>query len=126
MNEILSATRKDRWKHCPGVINHADIGSRGMKAEDLKDSKLWWEGPQFLTDPSLEWPEFMDNEEDLDESVECERKVTTLALQAKEIQNVGNVIDINRLHSNVLKLLRVTALVVRFVRNLGAKSRLIT
>ena len=122
VNEILGATKKDRWRHCPGEINPADIGSRGMKAEDLKDSKLWWEGPQFLTDPSLEWPEFMHNEEDLSESVECERKVTTLAVQAKEIQNVGNVIDINR-YSSVLKLLRVTALVIRFVRNLSAKRR---
>ena len=67
-----------------------------MKAENLKDGKLWWEGPQFLIDPSLEWPELIYNEEDLDESVECERKVTTLAIKAEEIQNVGTVIDINR------------------------------
>ena len=67
-----------------------------MKAENLKDGKLWWEGPQFLIDPSLEWPELIYYEEDLDESVECERKVTTLAIKAEEIQNVGTVIDINR------------------------------
>ena len=29
VNEILGATRKDRWRHCPGEINPADIGSRG-------------------------------------------------------------------------------------------------
>ena len=73
-----------------------------MKAEDLKDSKLWWEGPQFLTDPYLELPEFMHNEEDLDENVMCKKKVTTLAVQAREIRDVEKVIDTDR-YSSVLK-----------------------
>ncbi len=40
----------------PGVINPADLPSRGMTAADLMSSKLWWEGPEFATQTQDLWP----------------------------------------------------------------------
>ena len=33
------------WKHVPSKQNPADSASRGLSAEDLEASSLWWEGP---------------------------------------------------------------------------------
>ena len=31
----------ESWGHCPGIENPADLPSRGMKAEALKQSEIW-------------------------------------------------------------------------------------
>jgi len=56
IKEILSLMTKEQWFHCPGVINPADLPSRGMTAADLMSSKLWWEGPEFATQMQDLWP----------------------------------------------------------------------
>ena len=69
VKEILSLTTKEQWFHCPGIINPADLPSRGMTAEDLMSSKLWWEGPEFATQTQDLWPK-----EKLSQIVETEVK----------------------------------------------------
>ena len=44
------------WGHCPGEENPADIGSRGALGSKLRDDKLWWCGPQWLTQGEEKWP----------------------------------------------------------------------
>ena len=39
---------KENLYHVPGTDNPADIASRGMHADELVKSKLWWRGPDFL------------------------------------------------------------------------------
>jgi Pao retrotransposon peptidase len=53
---ILSLTTREQWFHCLGVRNPADPPSRGMTAEDLMSSKLWWEGPEFAMQNRDLWP----------------------------------------------------------------------
>lgn len=36
VNEILQTIEIKDWRHCPGLQNPADLGSRGTKATDLK------------------------------------------------------------------------------------------
>ena len=40
------------WRHVPTKENPADLGSRGGQVDD---SKLWWQGPQWLSDKE-KWP----------------------------------------------------------------------
>ena len=72
VNEILKLTKKEEWGHVPGVEDPADIGSRGAKASELRDSKLWWEGPKWLREEKETWL----NNEPLEDSNEVseERK----------------------------------------------------
>lgn len=49
VNEILKLSNKKDWGHCPGEENPVDIGSRGTLGSKLKEEKLWWCGPEWLT-----------------------------------------------------------------------------
>ena len=48
VNEILRLSSSEEWRHCPGKDNPADFGLRGVHANILKDSELWWHGPDWL------------------------------------------------------------------------------
>ena len=56
VEEILKLTSKEEWRFCPGKLNPADIPSRGLKGQELVESKVWWNGPEFLYNPETEWP----------------------------------------------------------------------
>ena len=68
VNEILWLSKQEGWGHVPGNENPADLGSRGVTASHLKDSKLWWEGPEWLKKEEDQWP----NKIDLNKSEEIE------------------------------------------------------
>ena len=56
VDEILSLTEASMWNHCPGIENPADMGSRGVFASKVGNSKLWWRGPSWLSEPVSSWP----------------------------------------------------------------------
>ena len=56
------------WQHVDTKNNPADLGTRGATIEELSQSKLWWEGPEFLKQDEENWP----------------KKVKFADLQAKE------------------------------------------
>ena len=120
VDEILNRTRKEDWGHVPGVENPADLGSRGVSANHLKNSRLWWEGPNWLKEHESKWPKnfLLENSSE----VEDERKGTNVMLTVeREKRGVSNVIQIGR-YGSLLRLLRVTALVIRFIKNLKEKK----
>ena len=44
------------WRHVPTNQNPADLGSRGVSAEQLVGSSLWWNGPDWLGKSPQRWP----------------------------------------------------------------------
>ena len=56
VNEILRLSKKEEWEHCPGLENPADLGSRGVSPFILKESALWWKGPNWLLGPQVDCP----------------------------------------------------------------------
>ncbi|XP_011859105.1 PREDICTED: uncharacterized protein LOC105556617 [Vollenhovia emeryi] len=47
--EIQSVLPSMHWHHVDGIENPADLISRGTSLENLKQSKIWWEGPHWLS-----------------------------------------------------------------------------
>ena len=52
--EILENSSMDQWRHVKGVENPADIGTRGMSIEGLKES-VWLHGPAWLQADEEKW-----------------------------------------------------------------------
>ena len=55
--EIRQLTTKEKWRHCPGPLNPADLPSRGMPGREIVNCSTWWNGPNFLQLPESEWPQ---------------------------------------------------------------------
>ena len=114
VNEILRMTRKEDWAHCPGEQNPADVGSRGARASELKEGKLWWNGPAWLAGPKDGWPTT-----ELDETPESKEemnKVTVTVASVTPKKGIATVIEINKF-SRFSRLLRVSAWIMRFLKN---------
>ena len=56
ISAILDHSVAEQWRWVDTANNPADIASRGMDLELLKESKLWWKGPKFLRERDIEWP----------------------------------------------------------------------
>ncbi|XP_068738691.1 uncharacterized protein [Montipora capricornis] len=128
-NEIHKLIDVKSWRHCPGVENPADVGSKGCLASELIENSLWWEGPAWLRGPPRNYPNSeVLKEEDLSEECMTEFKakernpqdVTTMVnLTTKPSNSVKmtEIIDYERF-SDATKLFRLTALSLKFIRNL--------
>ena len=58
-NRITTATEHfspSIWSHVPTLENPADLASRGVAAGELKRSKLWWNGPSWLSEEPIARP----------------------------------------------------------------------
>ena len=100
------------WKHCPGLQNPADIPSRGMLPQKLKEEKRWLEGPEWLK-RTLE-PSILKGEEVPEECLrEKKRRIHILLTPQQQKRGVSQLINIEG-YSNIRRLLRVTATVLKF------------
>ncbi|XP_047543301.1 uncharacterized protein LOC125075637 [Vanessa atalanta] len=52
--DVLRVLDNSRWSHIKSEENPADIATRGVKASDLRDTKLWWNGPEWLNHRYIE------------------------------------------------------------------------
>ncbi|XP_050684778.1 uncharacterized protein LOC126979511 isoform X3 [Leptidea sinapis] len=58
ISEIQDIVGGDCWRYVPSAENPADLVSRGLSADKLAHSSLWWSGPQFLQQDQSIWPQF--------------------------------------------------------------------
>ena len=61
LSEILDASEPQQWRYCPGKLNPADDGSRGLKADAITPNCHWLNGPAFLLLSENLWPEDIQN-----------------------------------------------------------------
>ena len=113
----MNLTIKDDWGHVAGTENPADLGSRGATARHLKDSKLWWQVPQWLRLGKNSWPSSFLIEESTDVGSERRKYVPVLVSIEREWKGVSTVVHVER-YGTLIKILIVTAYVQRFIRNL--------
>ena len=103
------------WKYCPSKMNPADAITRGLSMKELTESR-WTDGPSWLRNEE-DWPDIP--------ILKVEEPVKTLVhhVSASILRNdISNIIDIERF-SSYTKLMAVTALVFRFIRNYCCTDR---
>ena len=130
VQEIRRLAAPKWWSYCPTQENPADIVSRGATATQLAAEEKWWHGPSFFINPSSKWPSLASFElpKEADQELRTEKRVklTTFIVRVEATSNahlkIEEDIDVSR-YSNVLALLRVTAYVLQFIKNL--KHRLL-
>jgi hypothetical protein len=57
VGEIQNESKQEKWRHVPTDQNPANVPTQFLKVDDLKNSKLWWNGPDFLLKSEEHWPE---------------------------------------------------------------------
>ena len=131
VDEIVSLTEASMWNHCPGIENPADLGSRGVFASKLRNSKLWWREPSWLSEPVSSWPKSEVCHQSLtEECITEQKKILAGKVVSETVLLVANQPDLDACipiskFSCCDKLFRVTALVHRFVRNLKIMAKIL-
>ena len=116
VTEIRDLTSVRNWNYCPTQDNPADLLTRGITAARYRDNRLWLKGPEWLFDKQR-WPD-QNNAKALITVLSAVTKEpdTDQPLMNEEDCGIHRVINIEKF-STYQKLLRVTAFVMRFVRN---------
>ncbi|XP_047143059.1 uncharacterized protein LOC124817258 [Hydra vulgaris] len=104
------------WKYVDSRNNPADIASRGTDIVGLRNCKHWFNGPLFLCNNLNDWPKF----DLVNQPMNIVEEILTNIVASDTSINL-NMVDIKKLNSYTL-LIRVTALVLRFIRNLKKKK----
>ena len=111
---IVELIAPNHWNHVHGTDNPADCASRGLFPVELLEHQLWWNGPNWLTQPPTAWP----HQSDLPRIETTEERVCTLHILT---HNKVPIIPIDH-YSSYTKLKRVTAWIFRFVNNCRANK----
>ena len=111
--EIQELTAKMDWRHISSSLNPADLITRGLNPQQLQTNELWWHGPSFLNEEEAEWPpQCTYNQTDVPERrIE---KPLTLTVCTND--------DICKRFSDLHKLQRVIAYILRFRNNCDSKT----
>lgn len=142
--EINQITGNQEWRYCPTSDNPADLLTRGISAQKFVENALWLHGPSWLYDEQ-KWPVWLRSEVSAPTTsaqsnvadLRPEVSVLTTSAQSDVADqyvtsadrtsptslrvNISAIIDIERFGSR-MKLLRVSAYVLRFIANLRKQN----
>ena len=126
VNEIRKNVSPNKWHYCKTSDNPADLITR-VNYNSIAN-ELWWHGPEFIRSnydfliTSEDYnrdnlQQSVENSSDFKNELKSSNSCVTLAVEIEKMNTVDNIIDVNR-YSNLLKLFRITAFVVRFISNI--------
>ena len=105
VSEVRKHTQVDTCCHVPGILNPADIPTRGLDATEFVQSEIWFKGPDFIRKPREFWPVDISKDmkepppEALVEEKSSATQHTLLRTEKVPTVNLKNIIDPKRFHS---------------------------
>ena len=81
---------------CPSKENPAEMGSKGMVGSDVRNNRLWWYEPSWLSQQENNWPRnevITDTPESDSEKIPS---VNALMVEITEPCGINNVLNISR------------------------------
>ncbi|XP_043257967.1 uncharacterized protein LOC122400510 [Colletes gigas] len=131
VSDVQTRLPQMTWKHVRSQDNPADCASRGICASELAAHKLWWSGPDWLSRPSVFWPDHNPSN-----SIGQNTRETALSESRKSYVHHASPLvewDLPSQYSSWTRLRRVTAYILRFTQRTRKKlvplspySRLLT
>ena len=85
IGKILENTKLREWNHVPGAQNPEDLGTRGMRANEISSS-VWLNGPAWLVENEAHWPKATAACTIVEDFSETSQVVTILPNKPLEIQ----------------------------------------
>lgn len=125
VTQIQELTAPENWRHCRSEDNPADLLTRGVFADQLVTSALWFGGPEWLSGPEV--PPVTDDltsPDPLPEAVDTAADVGTLTAVRVETETEPErgLFQVERCGS-FSKATRVMAWVLRFLYNARHRSQ---
>ncbi|XP_055856101.1 uncharacterized protein LOC129919272 [Episyrphus balteatus] len=109
-SEILSSLPRSSWNHVSSSDNPADCASRGLLPKDLMDYKMWWNGPEWLSQDFDKWPNHREIEvKDIPE----ERKKVVAVCVSGTVEHFLENLSLKI--SSWRKLVRIVGYIRRFI-----------
>ena len=108
VTQINETVKQQNWSHVSTSLNPADPLSRGVSATELLNLSLWWSGPEFLQKRLINnrcKEEFQPPDDNTLERRQLKFTLTTTI----------NQFSLSNLISNWSKLLRISAIWLRFI-----------
>nr|CAI5859571.1 unnamed protein product [Callosobruchus analis] len=113
VSEIQDLAGTDEWRHVPTDSNPADLLSRGLKADEIRKADIWWHGPKWLSGDEGHWPKKLSLDKN---SLPDIRNTNVLVVRQNE------KCDLFNRYSDLTKLIRIVALLYRFIQNCKANK----
>lgn len=127
VKRIRENTNIEHWSHIRTMDNPADMVSRGLFANEIVDSALWWHGPTWLRQSEESWPKQIDwrsCKASID--MESELKVHNVFVCIPEMQifvpGTDACTELINYSNNLRRIVRIFSFVLRFVQNCKDKN----
>ncbi|KAH9634757.1 hypothetical protein HF086_013617 [Spodoptera exigua] len=118
--QILNIVPAINWGYVKTNENPADCATRGLPPSKLVNYSLWWEGPKWLKEQEIQTLDFKQSYSTNEGSLKnC---YTVNSTEPKSIKNELINALLER-HSNINRITRILALVIRFADALRNKRR---
>ena len=128
--EIRKILPSEKWNFCSSKLDPADLITRSNKNINLAKNSLWWKSPRFLFEENQKFSKIDDSENKeafpetfaQDFKSEIKKNVASNKIEHLIPSTVDNIIKASN-YSDINRLIRVTAFVVRFAKSLFRKVK---
>lgn len=116
VNVIRQNTAGCSWHYVNTKDNPADLISRGVNPNELSSCNIWWNGPEFLQNSEYSFPAYSS-------PIDLVAMEPCLTLSSNLVCQNSNPLDyvLERLYnySNINKIVRLLAYILRFLNNIN-------
>ena len=108
----MNRLNNTQWNHVKSEENPADCASRGIYPSLLQSHSLWWTGPPWLCTQDIPFGKC----DIIETNLECK-----VYIISDSVNSIYEPLEFLKRFSSLMKLLRVTAFCLRFVKNCRLK-----
>ncbi|GFS75961.1 integrase catalytic domain-containing protein [Trichonephila clavipes] len=122
VSKIHQLSSCNQWHHIASEQNPADVLSRGLLPEELRDDSLWWHGPELLQST---YSTTVIAEPTQRDDFDCELRVSertmeTSLLSSKNFDFFNHLMELS---NNYFKIIHIVSYIYRFLHNCRSKVK---